>query len=119
MPKTKSKKTRAAKSEPKPQPSAPVTIVSAQDPPSPGVLMQMAEDEPNRRELIEYREVIGILRRQKKFTFREIAEWLGERGVVADHNAVYREYTRCMPPRDAQEEAVADDLREREEAGLL
>jgi len=117
--KTKIKKTQPAKPEARHQPSAPERIVPAQEAPSPGILLQMAEDEPNRRELMDYRDVIRVLRDEKKFTFREIAEWLGERGVVADHNAVYREYTRCMPPQYAQEEAVADDLREREEAGQL
>jgi transposase-like protein len=80
------------------------------------MLLEMAEREPDRRPLVEYSDVICVLRDEKKFTFREIAEWLRERGVEADHNAVYRAYTRGMPVDAAYGEARADEELEMEEA---
>ena len=45
----------------------------------------------------DYIEAIEILRNEKRFTFREIAQWLTKRfGIEADHNAVYRAYTKGM-----------------------
>jgi hypothetical protein len=114
----KIQKTQPVKSEATPQPSAPETIIHAQEPPPPDFLVVLAEQEPNRRELEEYSEVIRVLRDEKKFTFREIAEWLNGNNVEGDHNAVYREYTRGLHPQVAEEEAMTDVAREREEQGL-
>ena len=61
------------------------------------MLLERAEQESTRRALAEYSEVIRTLRDEKNFTFREIAEWLKDYNVEADHNAVYREYTKGMP----------------------
>lgn len=47
---------------------------------------------PKKRILEQYSHVIAILRDKKKFSFREIADWLDERGIECDHNAVYRQY---------------------------
>jgi hypothetical protein len=118
MSKIKNEITQPGKSEATPQPSAPETIIHAQEPPSPDFLVALAGQEPNRRELEEYSEVIRVLRNEKKFTFREISKWLSRNGLVADHNAVYREYTRGMPPQYAQQEALEDEATEREEQGF-
>lgn len=75
--------------------------------PPPGDLLHEAEQESNRRVLRDYFEVIRTLR-EKGFSFREIAEWLEERGVLADHNAVYRVFTNKMSPQDAVEEEERD-----------
>jgi hypothetical protein len=115
MPMTKNKKTQPAKPEATPQPSAPVTITHEGEPFPPHILFDLAEKEPNRLELVEYADVICVLRDEKKFTFREIAEWLNNYNVETDHNAVYREYTRCMPEDVARGEALADEELEREE----
>jgi hypothetical protein len=116
MANTKNKRTQPVKPEATPQPSAPVTITHEGEPFPPDILLDLAEKEPNRRELVEYGAVIRVLRDEKKFTFREIAEWLKDYNVEADHNAVYREYTRCMPDDVAHGEAMADEEVEKEEA---
>jgi len=118
MPKTKNKRTQPAKSEATPQPSAPVTITREVKPCPPEILLDLAEREPDRRALREYADVIQVLRDEKQFTFREIAGWLRRHDVEADHNAVYREYTRGMPPDVAQGEAMADEHTELEERGF-
>ena len=83
--------------------------------PHPDSLLMEAEQEPNYRDLAEYTSVIGKLR-EKGFTFRDIAEWLTERGVEADHNAVYRVYAKNMSDLEAMQEAQRDEDEEREEA---
>jgi hypothetical protein len=68
------------------------------------------------RILEDYVDAIRILR-EKKFTFREIAEWLKEHfDIPADHNSVWRAYTKHMSFSDAHWEAEVDDLCEKEEA---
>lgn len=57
-------------------------------------LLLDAEKEPTRVALPSYIQVIEVLREKKGFSFREIAEWLSKRGVEADHNSVYRLYTK-------------------------
>ncbi len=75
----------------------------------PGDLMaDLAQREAPRRLLTEYERAISVLRDEKHFTFREIAEWLGEHGVDTDHNAVYRAYARTMTESEAQEAAFKD-----------
>jgi hypothetical protein len=108
-------KQQKAKLEPVAQPLAPVSVQADPEPIPPSMLLDLAQQEPNRRELIEYTHVIRALRNDKKFTFREIAAWLNKHGVEADHNAVYREYTRCMHPQDAEQEFMSDEQREEEE----
>ena len=78
--------------------------------PSPHELLMEAEEEPNYYNLRAYVPVMGTLRR-KGFSYREIAEWLGKRGVSVDHNAVYRVYRANMPDELLHEE----DLREEQE----
>lgn len=77
---------------------------------TPSAMLDEAEGEPNRRDLADYRAVI-IRLRSKGFNFREIAEWLLERDVYADHNAVYRVYSKYM----TMDEAVLEDELEKED----
>lgn len=101
---TKKPKVAAAKAA-QPEPSSnklPITMVM-RDMPPPEHLLELAQSETNRRELEEYIEVIQLLRNDKSFSFREIAEWLNEKGVETDHNAVYRAYRNNLPPEVVEE----------------
>ena len=91
-----------------------VRVVQLEMPP-PGALLREAEEEPNYRDLNEYCPVIATLR-GKGFSYREIAEWLSERGVELDHNAVYRLYTRNMSDHEAKMEDQEADLEGKLEA---
>src|SRR5215471_3832147 len=64
---------------------------SANSMPPPDLLFREAEQEPDFRSLSHYVDCIRVLRK-KGFSYREIADWLSERGVPVDHNAVYRVY---------------------------
>jgi transposase-like protein len=79
----------------------------------PDDLLEEAEQEPNHLDLDEYWQVIAKLR-EKGLTFREVAEWLAERNVHADHNAIYRVYTKHLSPDQAEAEE-----RERDGARLM
>jgi hypothetical protein len=88
--------------------AAPVSSGPVDEPCPPHMVLEAALGELIRRPLAEYADAIQVLRNEKKFTFREIAEWLKDFNVAADHNAVYREYTKLMPERDAEAEAMKD-----------
>jgi len=113
----KSKAKPAKRSLPGTQtPSAPIPASAATEVrlvqlemPPPDALLREAEEEPNYRDLSEYCPVIATLR-GKGFSYREIAEWLSERGVELDHNAVYRLYTRNMSDHEAKMEDQEADL---------
>jgi hypothetical protein len=77
--------------------SPPGDVVTHLEFPPPHFLLEQAEKESNRKLLADYYETITVLRHDKGFTFREIAEWLTQNGVAADNNAVYRVYTKGMP----------------------
>jgi hypothetical protein len=79
--------------------------------PDPVALFRQAEEEPDIQTLSAYLDSIQMLR-EKGFSYREIAEWLSDRGVEVDHNAVYRVYTNSL----SDHEAYLEDLREAEEA---
>jgi transposase-like protein len=79
--------------------------------PPPDFLFREAEQEPDFRSLSAYVDSIQMLR-DKGFSYREIADWLSERGVHVNHNAVYRVYTKSLSDYDAH----LEDLREAEEA---
>jgi transposase-like protein len=83
--------------------------------PDPHELLRQAEEEPHQRALQDYGEVISKLKDEKRFTFREIADWLTERGVKTDHNAVWRAYTKHMHPADAADVEKDDNEIELEE----
>jgi hypothetical protein len=86
---------QAPVAEAKPEPQAVPTVVHG--PPPPELVAAAARGEPSIRFVEEYKEAITILRDEKGFTFREIAEWLGEEfHIEADHNAVWRVYTRVF-----------------------
>ena len=81
---------------------------------TPKGMFDEAAAEANQRELADYRDTISLLR-QKGFSFREIGEFLTKRGVFADHNAVYRIYTKYMTPEQiAEENRMEEEERERE-----
>ncbi len=63
----------------------------------PEKLLTEADRETKRLTLDDYREAVRVLKEEKDFTFREIAEWLKRRGMRADHNAVWRAYSKGMP----------------------
>ena len=87
-----------------------------EDLPDPEIVARAAAEAGAPRVLEDYIEAIGILR-EKKFTFREIAEWLGQHFKIrADHNSVWRAYTKHMDNFEAHEEVQADEELEREEA---
>jgi len=75
---------------------------------TPKGMFEEAEAEANQRELADYRDTISLLR-QKGFSFREIGEFLTKHGVFADHNAVYRIYTKFMTPEEIQAEAEMNE----------
>ena len=84
--------------------------------PDPELVARAAAEEPAPRLLEDYMDAITILR-EKEFTFREIAEWLNKKfSIQADHNSVWRVYTKHMSDIDAHEEAEADEITERDEA---
>ena len=63
----------------------------------PEQLRAEAEKEAPRRGLQNYLEAIKVLKEEKAFSFREIAAWLQQRGLNADHNAVWRAYSKTIP----------------------
>ena len=83
--------------------------------PPPEALFLEAESEPDQRSLAQYVDSIRLLR-NKSFSYREIAEWLSERGVPADHNSVYRVYTKSLSEYDAHLEDQRLDEDARDEA---
>jgi len=82
--------------------------------PPPHYLLELARGEPDRKAIEDYAETIQVLRDEKNFTFREIADWLTENGIETDHNAVYREYTKGMSEREEQDVALREALEERD-----
>ena len=78
-------------------------------------MLEEAQAEADQRELADYLDSITLLR-DKGMSFREIAEFLTKRGVFADHNAVYRIYTKCMPEDEIRDESVLDDQIEQDNA---
>jgi len=83
--------------------------------PPPELLLQEAEQEPNYRGLSQYAAVIGTLR-EKGFSYRDIADWLSERGVEVTHSAVYRVYTNSLSDYEAHLESLREDQEAQEEA---
>jgi hypothetical protein len=94
-------------------PSAQVVSLQPGSPimPDPERLFREAEGEPDLRTLSAYVDSIRILR-DKGFSYREIADWLSERGIEVDHNSVYRAYTKSL----SDYEVKLEDLREADDA---
>jgi TusA-related sulfurtransferase len=107
------RKVESAKAAPLPSPdvkteAVPNVPVTPLECPPPEVLLREAMAEPDRRLIEEYDETIRVLRDDKQFTFREIAEWLNQHGVECDHNSVYREYTKGMTENESRQEEAKD-----------
>lgn len=84
--------------------------------PHPEIVARAAAEEAAPRLLEDYMDAITILR-EKEFTFREIAEWLTKKfNIQADHNSVWRVYTKHMDNYAAHLEAEADEKTEQKEA---
>ncbi len=83
----------------------------------PDLMLREADEEPNYSDLREYCPVIETLR-NKGFSYREIANWLGERGLHVDHNAVYRVYINSLSRSEASMEAEQAEDEAREEGYL-
>ena len=74
----------------------PARASDSEVPPS-DAFLEEAKNEPKRKLISDHSETITVLRNEKRFTFRAIAEWLSERGIEADHSAVYRTYLAAIP----------------------
>jgi hypothetical protein len=94
--------------------TAPSRAVTQVGPPPPDVLLREAMGEPDRRLLEEYGDTIRVLRDDKRFSFREIAEWLVEYGIECDHNSVYREYTKGLSFEEERQAALESSEEENE-----
>lgn len=73
--------------------------------------------ESDRRILDDYTGVIRVLKDEKRFTFREIAEWLRGHGIQTDHNTIYRAYRKTLPPEMAERLDQATSLEHNEQKG--
>jgi len=113
----KNSRTPRSEKTPKVETSLPVaelpkrTVTHLASPP-PDVLEEAALAEPDYLKLGEYSGVISILR-GKGFSFRQIAGWLSGRGVDADHNSVYRVYSKGLT-HDEQQELCREEAEEQE-----
>lgn len=81
--------------------------------PPPDWLAERAREEADRGLLDDYMEAIRVLRDDKRFSFREIAEWLNSYGIEVDHNSVYRAYCKHLPDEEAVQLAIDEEERER------
>ncbi len=78
-------------------------------------ILEDAQSAPSKSSIEEHKEAILILR-SKKFTWREIADFLVERGVQTDHTQVYRlisktknrSETMSFPNADNYEKALTE-----------
>ena len=78
------------------------------DLPDPRELLEEALAENDKYYLMPYRKTIRALR-EKKFSYRQIAEWLNQRGLNVDHNAIYREHTKHMSREEGISQEIYDD----------
>ena len=86
-------------------------------PPAPDRLLELAMSEADRRILDDYADTIRVLRDEKRFTFREIAEWLKQHGIKTDHNTIYRAYRKMLPSHAAEELDQEMALEQNEQKG--
>jgi hypothetical protein len=85
--------------------------------PSPENLLALAINEADRRILDDYTDTIRVLRDEKRFTFREIAQWLKQHGIKTDHNTIYRAYRKMLPAHAAEELDQEMALEQNEQKG--
>jgi hypothetical protein len=88
----------------------PVTAVAQSDCLPPDAFLAEAMKEPKRILLMDFIGTIKTLRDEKKFTFRAIAEWFGQRGIETDHSAVYRAYLAAIPEEKRNPEQDWSDV---------
>jgi len=103
----KSKSSRAkAKTTAPAEPSNGGHSITESGVPPPDAFLEQAKQEPKRKLLADHTGTISVLRNEKRFTFRQIAEWLTARGIETDHSGVYRAYLASIPPerRDPSED---------------
>ena len=80
------------------------------DVPEPNAFLEEAKREPKRKVITDHIETINVLRNDKRFTFREIAEWLTAKGFETDHSAVYRAYMAAVPEEQRHPEQSRDEF---------
>ena len=104
-------KNNASKSKSKPtagpvENTQPGVAVTQPQCPEPEAFLTEAKSETKRKLLGDHETTIVTLRDEKRFTFREIAEWFNKRGFETDHSAVYRVYLGSITPekRDPSED---------------
>jgi hypothetical protein len=85
--------------------------------PSPKQLFEEAQLETNRRRLKVCIDTIRLLRNDKGFSFREIADWLTARGITSDHNSVYRAYMKSLTPEEEHELSEREHMEAMENHG--
>ena len=78
------------------------------DLPDPRELLEEALAENDKHYLRPYWKTINALR-EKKFSYRQIAEWLNQRGLNVDHNAIYREHTKHMSDAEVSDQIEHDE----------
>jgi len=77
--------------------------------PASDAFLEEAKNEPKRKLLTDHIQTITVLRNEKRFTFRAIAEWLTARGIETDHSAVYRAYLAAIPEEQRDPREPWDD----------
>ncbi len=90
--------------------TAPVPEIAAQEAPEPDAFLEEAKKEKKRKLLADHINTINVLRQEKRFTFREIADWLTSRGISTDHSGVYRAYLNAIPPQNRDPSEDWDDV---------
>lgn len=78
--------------------------------PLPDAFLEQAKKEQKRKLVSDHVNTINLLRNEKRFTFREIAEWLTARGIETDHSAVYRAYLAAIPEEQRDPREDWDDV---------
>jgi hypothetical protein len=95
--KSKSKQRKRSGPSKPPGGKPPVDLLGEPEIPLPDAFLEEARKETKRQLLSDHIETINLLRNEKRFTFRAIAEWLSARGIATDHSSVYRAYLSAVP----------------------
>lgn len=97
-----------------PRPLPPPPHPADSEIPAVEAFLEEAKKEPKRKLITDHMDTITVLRNEKRFTFRAIADWLTARGIEADHSAVYRAYLAAVPEekRDPREDWSDVDMPE-------
>ena len=64
-------------------------------------LLEEAKKQPKKVSLSEYKEAIGVLR-DKGYTWRDIANFLNDRGVETDHTKIYKMMQRSKKMNESR-----------------